>query len=53
MTAPEDEGARATPAPIYPKDYILPRREPAAALLRRAQRDGTVALDADLYPSEP
>ncbi|MEV5889114.1 TetR/AcrR family transcriptional regulator [Nonomuraea fuscirosea] len=33
---------------IYWKHYILPRRELATVLLRRAQRDGTVAADADL-----
>ncbi|MGW4791030.1 TetR/AcrR family transcriptional regulator [Nonomuraea sp. MG754425] len=33
---------------IYWKHYILPRRELAAAMLRRAQQDGTVAADADL-----
>jgi AcrR family transcriptional regulator len=33
---------------IYWKHYILPRRELAAAMLRRAQQDGTVPADADL-----
>ncbi|GAA1761537.1 TetR/AcrR family transcriptional regulator [Nonomuraea bangladeshensis] len=33
---------------IYWRHYVLPRRELAAAMLRRAQQDGTVALDADL-----
>ncbi|MEO3871006.1 TetR/AcrR family transcriptional regulator [Nonomuraea sp. B12E4] len=33
---------------VYWKHYILPRRELAAAMLRRAQQDGTVAADADL-----
>ncbi|MFI6392812.1 TetR/AcrR family transcriptional regulator [Nonomuraea sp. NPDC050547] len=33
---------------VYWEHYILPRRELAAAMLRRAQRDGTVAADADL-----
>ncbi|MEU8363777.1 TetR/AcrR family transcriptional regulator [Nonomuraea sp. NPDC048882] len=33
---------------IYWKHYVLPRRELAAALLRRAQQDGLVAADADL-----
>ncbi|GAA1646464.1 TetR/AcrR family transcriptional regulator [Nonomuraea maheshkhaliensis] len=33
---------------IYWRHYILPRRELAAALLRRAQQDGLVAADADL-----
>ncbi|MEV0595681.1 TetR/AcrR family transcriptional regulator [Nonomuraea cavernae] len=33
---------------VYWQHYILPRRELAAAMLRRAQQDGTVAADADL-----
>ncbi|MEQ4720927.1 TetR-like C-terminal domain-containing protein [Nonomuraea sp. B19D2] len=33
---------------VYWRHYILPRRELAAAMLRRAQQDGTVAPDADL-----
>jgi AcrR family transcriptional regulator len=33
---------------VYWKHYILPRRELAAAMLRRAQQEGTVAPDADL-----
>lgn len=33
---------------IYWKHHILPRRELAAAMLRRAQKDGAVAADADL-----
>ncbi|QYC42121.1 HTH-type transcriptional repressor Bm3R1 [Nonomuraea coxensis DSM 45129] len=33
---------------VYWKHHVLPRRELAAALLRRAQKDGTVAADADL-----
>ncbi|MGI5272454.1 TetR/AcrR family transcriptional regulator C-terminal ligand-binding domain-containing protein [Nonomuraea sp. CA-218870] len=33
---------------VHWKHYILPRRELAAAMLRRAQRDGAVAADADL-----
>ncbi|MFC4014297.1 TetR/AcrR family transcriptional regulator [Nonomuraea purpurea] len=33
---------------VYWKHYILPRRELAAAMLRRAQQDGAVAADADL-----
>ncbi|MGA4996160.1 TetR/AcrR family transcriptional regulator [Nonomuraea bangladeshensis] len=33
---------------VYWTHYILPRRELAAAMLRRAQADGTVAADADL-----
>ncbi|MFI7699961.1 TetR/AcrR family transcriptional regulator [Nonomuraea sp. NPDC049480] len=33
---------------VYWKHYILPRRQLAAAMLRRAQKDGTVAADADL-----
>ncbi|WP_220504691.1 TetR-like C-terminal domain-containing protein [Microbispora sp. H13382] len=32
---------------IYWRHYILPRRQLAAAMLRRAQQDGTVAADAD------
>ncbi|MGW3348839.1 TetR/AcrR family transcriptional regulator [Nonomuraea rubra] len=33
---------------VYWKHHILPRRDLAAAMLRRAQQDGTVAADADL-----
>ncbi|MFI7637417.1 TetR/AcrR family transcriptional regulator [Nonomuraea sp. NPDC049400] len=33
---------------VYWKHYILPRRELAATMLRRAQQEGTVAADADL-----
>jgi AcrR family transcriptional regulator len=33
---------------VYWKHHVLPRRELAAALLRRAQQEGTVAADADL-----
>ncbi|MDF5755180.1 TetR/AcrR family transcriptional regulator [Spongiactinospora sp. TRM90649] len=33
---------------VYWRRYILPRRELAAAMLRRAQQDGAVAPDADL-----
>ncbi|MFI9591288.1 TetR/AcrR family transcriptional regulator [Nonomuraea sp. NPDC052265] len=33
---------------VYWEHYILPRRELAAAMLRRAQQDGMVAPDADL-----
>ncbi|MFI9848154.1 TetR/AcrR family transcriptional regulator [Nonomuraea sp. NPDC051941] len=33
---------------VYWRHYILPRRELAAAMLRRAQQDGMVAPDADL-----
>ncbi len=33
---------------VYWKHYVLPRRELAAAMLRRAQQDGMVAADADL-----
>ncbi|MFI6907076.1 TetR/AcrR family transcriptional regulator [Nonomuraea sp. NPDC050394] len=33
---------------VYWEHYILPRRELAAVMLRRAQQDGTVAADADL-----
>ncbi|MEV4893033.1 TetR/AcrR family transcriptional regulator [Nonomuraea sp. NPDC055795] len=33
---------------VYWEHYILPRRELAALMLRRAQQDGTVAADADL-----
>ncbi|MFB4279777.1 MULTISPECIES: TetR/AcrR family transcriptional regulator [unclassified Nonomuraea] len=33
---------------VYWKHHILPRRELAVAMLRRAQKDGTVAADADL-----
>ncbi|WP_043635131.1 TetR/AcrR family transcriptional regulator [Nonomuraea candida] len=33
---------------VYWEHHILPRRELAIAMLRRAQRDGTVAADADL-----
>ncbi|MFI6743190.1 TetR/AcrR family transcriptional regulator [Nonomuraea sp. NPDC050451] len=33
---------------VYWRHYILPRRELAAAMLRRAQQEGTVAPDADL-----
>ncbi|MFI9846162.1 TetR/AcrR family transcriptional regulator [Nonomuraea sp. NPDC051941] len=33
---------------VYWRHYILPRRELAAAMLRRAQLDGMVAPDADL-----
>ncbi|MEV6041223.1 TetR/AcrR family transcriptional regulator [Nonomuraea sp. NPDC052116] len=33
---------------VYWKHYILPRRELAAAMLRRAQQDGMVAPDTDL-----
>ncbi|MEV0163916.1 TetR family transcriptional regulator [Nonomuraea fuscirosea] len=33
---------------VYWKHHVLPRRELAAAMLRRAQQDGTVAADADL-----
>ncbi|WP_329248536.1 TetR/AcrR family transcriptional regulator [Actinoallomurus sp. NBC_01490] len=33
---------------VYWTHYVLPRRELAAAMLRRAQEDGTVAADADL-----
>ncbi|MEV0612757.1 TetR/AcrR family transcriptional regulator [Nonomuraea sp. NPDC050404] len=33
---------------VYWEHHILPRRELAVALLRRAQQDGTVAADADL-----
>ncbi len=33
---------------VYWRHYILPRRELAAAMLRRAQQDGLVAADADL-----
>ncbi|MER6004510.1 TetR/AcrR family transcriptional regulator [Nonomuraea angiospora] len=33
---------------VYWRHYILPRRELAAAMLRRAQQDGMVAPNADL-----
>jgi AcrR family transcriptional regulator len=33
---------------IYWEQYIVPRRELAAAMLRRAQEEGMVAADADL-----
>lgn len=33
---------------IYWEHYVLPRRELAAAMLRRAQQEGAVAADADL-----
>ncbi|MFG1693940.1 TetR/AcrR family transcriptional regulator [Nonomuraea sp. NPDC049309] len=33
---------------VYWKHHVLPRRELAAAMLRRAQQEGTVAADADL-----
>jgi AcrR family transcriptional regulator len=33
---------------VYWEHHILPRRDLAAAMLRRAQQDGTVAADADL-----
>ncbi|QFY10197.1 TetR family transcriptional regulator [Nonomuraea phyllanthi] len=33
---------------VYWKHHILPRRDLAIAMLRRAQRDGTVPPDADL-----
>ncbi|GAA3089465.1 TetR/AcrR family transcriptional regulator [Nonomuraea salmonea] len=33
---------------VYWRHHVLPRRELATAMLRRAQQDGTVAEDADL-----
>ncbi|MFG1947511.1 TetR/AcrR family transcriptional regulator [Nonomuraea sp. NPDC048826] len=33
---------------VYWEQYVVPRRELAAAMLRRAQQDGAVAADADL-----
>lgn len=33
---------------IYWERYVLPRRQSAAAILRRAQQDGSVSVDSDL-----